>query len=183
MKLSKIALAAALVFGINSVATAENETPAPKVSSTKGEIQLKGEIVNSACGLAASSSPVIVDFSEIPTSALANLQKQEISKDIELQDCDTTVAKTATVSYTPSVVNAVNKDLASFVSGNASGAGIGLMDAGSKAVKWNTATTPVQLINGVSKIPFVAYVQAESADAKVTPGEFQAVINFQVDYQ
>lgn len=41
MKLSKIALAAALVFGINSVATAENETPAPKVSSTKGEIQLK----------------------------------------------------------------------------------------------------------------------------------------------
>lgn len=184
MKLSKIALAAALVFGINSVATAENETPAPKVSSTKGEIQLKGEIVNSACGLAASSSPVIVDFSEIPTSALANQQKAgNIKKDIELQDCDTTVAKTATVSYTPSVVNAVNKDLASFVSGNASGAGIGLMDAGSKAVKWNTATTPVQLINGVSKIPFVAYVQAESADAKVTPGEFQTVINFQVDYQ
>ncbi len=57
------------------------------------------------------------------------------------------------------------------------------MRVGSKAVKWNTATTPVQLINGVSKIPFVAYVQAESADAKVTPGEFQAVINFQVDYQ
>ncbi|TFT41326.1 type 1 fimbrial protein, partial [Proteus mirabilis] len=110
MKLSKIALAAALVFGINSVATAENETPAPKVSSTKGEIQLKGEIVNSACGLAASSSPVIVDFSEIPTSALANQQKAgNIKKDIELQDCDTTVAKTATVSYTPSVVNAVNK--------------------------------------------------------------------------
>ena len=52
---------------------------------------------------------------EIPTSALANQQKQEISKkDIELQDCDTTVAKTATVSYTPSVVNAVNKDLALF---------------------------------------------------------------------
>ncbi|WP_368902577.1 fimbrial protein, partial [Proteus mirabilis] len=95
MKLSKIALAAALVFGINSVATAENETPAPKVSSTKGEIQLKGEIVNSACGLAASSSPVIVDFSEIPTSALANQQKAgNIKKDIELQDCDTTVAKT-----------------------------------------------------------------------------------------
>ncbi len=117
-------------------------------------------------------------------STEANQQKAgNIKKDIELQDCDTTVAKTATVSYTPSVVNAVNKDLASFVSGNASGAGIGLMDAGSKAVKWNTATTPVQLINGVSKIPFVAYVQAESADAKVTPGEFQAVINFQVDYQ
>ncbi|QHP77117.1 type 1 fimbrial protein [Proteus vulgaris] len=178
MKLSKIALAAALVFGINSVATAE--TPAPKVGATKGEIQLKGEIVNSACGLAASSSPVIVDFSEIPTSALANMQKAgNVKKDIELQDCDTTVAKTATVSYTPSVVNATNKDLASFVSGS----GIGLMDAGSKSVKWNTATTPVQLVNGVSKIPFVAYVQAESADATVTPGEFQAVINFQVDYQ
>lgn len=138
MKLSKIALAAALVFGINSVATAENETPAPKVSSTKGEIQLKGEIVNSACGLAASSSPVIVDFSEIPTSALANQQKAgNIKKDIELQDCDTTVAKTATVSYTPSVVNAVNKDLASFVSGNASGAGIGLMDAGMQLHQYN----------------------------------------------
>lgn len=106
-----------------------------------------------------------------------------VKKDIELQDCDTTVAKTATVSYTPSVVNATNKDLASFVSGSASGAGIGLMDAGSKSVKWNTATTPVQLVNGVSKIPFVAYVQAESAEATVTPGEFQAVINFQVDYQ
>lgn len=182
MKLSKIALAAALVFGINSVATAETSTP--KIGATKGEIQLKGEIVNSACGLAASSSPVIVDFSEIPTSALANMQKAgNVKKDIELQDCDTTVAKTATVSYTPSVVNATNKDLASFVSGSASGAGIGLMDAGSKSVKWNTATTPVQLINGVSKIPFVAYVQAESADAAVTPGEFQAVINFQVDYQ
>lgn len=183
MKLSKIALAAALVFGINAVATAET-TPAPKIGSTKGEIHLKGEIVNSACGLAASSSPVIVDFSEIPTSALANSQRAgNIKKDIELQDCDATVAKTATVSYTPSTINPANNNLAAFVSGTATGAGIGLLDSASQPVKWNTATTPVQVTQGATKIPFVAYLQAESAKSIVNPGEFQATINFQVDYQ
>lgn len=104
-------------------------------------------------------------------------------KNIELQGCDTTVAKTATVTYMPNTIDPANAKLAAFTAGTASGAGIGLKDNGNQDVVWGTASAKVNLVDGETKIPFVAYVQAESATAEVVPGAFQSAINFQIDYQ
>ncbi|MFB0713446.1 fimbrial protein [Buttiauxella noackiae] len=178
MKLNKFAMAAVIAAGITSASAFAVVAP------TNGVIQLKGELVESACGLAASSSPVTVDFGQIPTSALAkNKQAGNVHKEIELQDCDTTTAKTAKVTYTPNTVDVDNSALAAFTSGTAKGAGIGLIDNGNQPVVWGHASSPVTLVNGTNHIPFVAYVKADTASTTVTPGTFQSEINFQIDYQ
>ncbi len=61
--------------------------------------------MNSACGLSEESSPVKVNLYQIPVSNLKMVSAGNIKKDIVLQGCDTTVAQTATVTYTPSTIN------------------------------------------------------------------------------
>lgn len=181
MNLNKLLQAAgiATLLGASGYALADYEG-----APTSGRILLSGELVNSACGLAPSSSPVLVEFGQITTSSLKDSKRAgNVRKDIELQGCDTTVAKTATVTYMPNTTDPVNTSLAAFTSGTASGAGIGLRDSASKDIVWGTASTPVNLVNGETKIPFVAFVQAETASSTVTPGAFQSAISFQIDYQ
>lgn len=192
MKLNKLLQAVGFVtlatFTGYVLAAEEVTPPDPtyKGTPTQGQILLTGELVNSACGLAPNSSPVQVEFGQITTASLKdNKRAGNVRKDIELQGCDTTVAKTATVTYTPNTVDPANAKLAAFTSGTASGAGVGLKDNGNKDVVWGTASAKVNLVNGVTKIPFVAFVQADSASASsvVVPGAFQSAINFQIDYQ
>ncbi|MTD28827.1 fimbrial protein [Erwinia sorbitola] len=183
MKLNSVLIAAALVSAtMMPTAVIAADPPVEVISPTNGEIQFKGELVNSACGLAPSSTPVMVDFGQITTSRLKNKQHVgNVQKNIELQHCDITVAKTATVTYTPNTVDAKDATLAAFTSGTASGAGIGLTSA-NQPVIWGQASTPVSLTEGSSNISFVAYVK-ENGDTKVNPGTFQSSINFRIDYQ
>jgi len=183
MKLNKVAMAVALTAALGSMSALAAVT-----DTTSGVIELQGELVNSACGLAPSSSPVSIDFKQVPVSLLQSGGQATESKNIELQYCDTTVAKSAVVSYTPTSVNPVDATLAAFTSGSASGAGIMLKDSASKAVTWGDATTPVALVNGKSIIPFVAILKAEAkseggAEPVVTAGDFKSTINFTIAYQ
>ncbi|WP_054178943.1 fimbrial protein [Trabulsiella odontotermitis] len=177
MNMNKVAMAVAFSAALGSVSVLAADT-------TNGMIEFQGELVNTACGLAPNSSPVVVDFGQIPVSALANgARAGNVHQNIELQHCDTTVAQSAVVSYTPTSLNPVDGTLAAFTSGTASGAGIGLRDSASQDVTWSQPTTAVQLVDGTNTIPFVAYVKAESATATVMAGTFQSTINFQIDYQ
>lgn len=184
MKLNNIFISVGLVLACTSATVFAATEPAPYTGvPTTGEIQFKGELVNSACGLAASSSPVIVDFVQIPVSALKNGKKAgNVQKNIELQDCDISVAKTATITYMPNTQDVANPNLAAML-GTAKGAGIGLIDNAGQDVKWGEASAKVNLKNGKSVIPFTAFIQAETASSVVEPGEFTSQINFQIDYQ
>ncbi|WP_300005223.1 fimbrial protein [uncultured Cedecea sp.] len=179
MKLNKVAMAVALTAAIGSMSALAD--------STNGQIELSGELVNTACGLSPSSSPVTVDFGQVPVALLEGGGQATETKNIELQYCDTTVAQTAVVTYTPTSVNTQDASLAAFTSGTATGAGIGLKDSASNNVVWGAATTPVTLVDGTSSIPFVAFLKAEAAAAGTTPavtaGAFQSTINFKIDYQ
>ena len=180
MKLNKIVVAAVLASGFASFAATAAYTGTP----TNGKIEFTGELVNSACGLSEESSPVKVNFFQIPVTNLKNGERAgNVKKDIVLQGCDTTVAQTATVTYTPSTVNPNDPTLAAFTSGTASGAGIGLRDNASQDVVWGTPTASINLTNGQTMIPFVAYLKADNASSAVTPGSFDSTINFQIDYQ
>lgn len=64
MKLNKVAMAVALTAALSSMSAFAD--------TTNGQIEFQGELVNTACGLAPGSSPVSVDFGQIPVSALAN---------------------------------------------------------------------------------------------------------------
>ncbi|MBK4715099.1 MULTISPECIES: fimbrial protein [Tenebrionibacter/Tenebrionicola group] len=178
MKLNKVAMAVALTAALGSVsALAAGDT-------TTGEIQLQGELVTTPCGLAPESSPVTVDFGQLPIHALAdNARAGNVQKNIVLQYCDPTVASSAVVTYTPTSIDPANDALAAFTSGTATGAGIGLRDSGNQDVVWGQETTPVQIVKDQTTIPFVAYVQADSASATPTAGTFQSTINFSIAYQ
>lgn len=181
MSFNKIALAVVCAAGMVSASAMAAKTD---VQPTEGKIEFSGELVNSACGLAPSSSPVKVDFGQIPTSQLKDGQRAgEKQAKIELQYCDTTVAKTATVTYNPTTVDAGDSTLAAITSGTAKGAGIGLVDSGNKDVVWGRASSQVKLTDDTTEIPFVAYLKADNASGSVTPGDFQSTINFKIDYQ
>lgn len=66
MKMKNVAVACALMAGMTLTAT--SSYAAKSVDPTNGKIQFSGTLVNSACGLAPESSPVQVNFGEIPTS-------------------------------------------------------------------------------------------------------------------
>ncbi|MTD28821.1 fimbrial protein [Erwinia sorbitola] len=183
MKLKSIIAAALASSAIISTAVFSAEAPVEPIAPTNGEIQFKGELVNSACGLAANSSPVVIDFGQITTASLKDKKHVgNVQKKIELQHCDTTVAKTAKVTYTPNSTDLKDVTLASFTSGTATGAGIGLKSSSNQPVIWGEATSPVNLVDGTSNISFVAYVKA-NGDTAITPGTFQSNINFRIDYQ
>ena len=179
MKLNKIAIAVAFTAAVGSASVLAD------VST--GQIEFQGELVNTACGLAPSSSPVTVDFGQVPVSLLQNGGQATETKNIELQYCDSTVAGSAIVSYAPTSINPNDASLAAFTSGSASGAGIGLKDSASQDVTWGAQTTPVTLVDGTNMIPFVAFLKAEAAVAPatttVTAGSFQSTINFTIEYQ
>jgi len=178
MKLNKILMSvgAALIF----TSTASFAVTDP----TSGTINFEGKLVNSACGLAASSSPVIVKFDETTTSSLKDGgEHSSQTKNIELVDCDTTLAKHATVTYQPNTINVNDDTLAAILSGTASGAGIGLRDNAGQPVKWGVPSAPVELQDGDFVIPFTAFVKADNASHAVTPGKFTSQINFKIEYQ
>lgn len=180
MKLNKFVVAAAFVSGFASFAAMAAYTGTP----TNGTIEITGELVNSACGLSEESSPVKVNFYQIPVANLKNGERAgNVKHDIVLQGCDTTVAQTATVTYTPSTVSPKDASLAAFTSGTASGAGIGLRDNAGQDVVWGTASAAVNLTDGKTSIPFVAYLKSDNVSNAVTPGNFDSTINFQINYQ
>ncbi|WP_297196496.1 fimbrial protein [uncultured Pluralibacter sp.] len=189
MKMKSIAVSCAVIAGMAFTANFANAedgtgTTPTTVTPTNGKIEFTGSLVNSACGLAPESSPVKVNFGEIPTSQLKDNQRAGSRHEkIVLQGCDTTVATSAVVTYTPATQDVDNSSLAAIVSDTAKGAGIGLIDSGDQDVKWGQATSPVKLTDGNTNIDFVAYLQADKANGEVTPGAFQSTINFQIDYQ
>lgn len=185
MKMTKVVMAAAFTAALSSGAAFAADT-------TTGQIKFEGELVNTACGLSANSSPVNVNFYQVPVSALANGQRAaSVQKNIELQYCDTTVAQSAVVTYNPTSPNAVDDSLAAFTSGTASGAGIGMLDSANQEVKWGQPTASVKLVNGTTTIPFVAFLRSEKttdagnnvAYSPVTAGSFESTINFEIAYQ
>lgn len=186
MKLNKVAMAVVLTaaFGSASAMAAAYEG-----DPTSGVIELQGVLVNSACGL--KTSPVIVDFGQVPVSLLQGGGQAERTKNIELQYCDTTIAKTATVTYTPVSTVPTDATLAAFTSGSAKGAGIALIDsANQQNIQWGTPGALVNLVNGDNVIPFVAVLKKSAKvggetdpDTLVTAGTFTSTINFTINYQ
>ncbi len=178
MKLNKVAMAVAFTAALGSASVLAAE------GTTNGVIELSGELVSTPCGLAVESSPVVVDFGQRPIHEFANQARVgNVQKSIVLQDCDATVAGSAVVTYTPTSVDPANDALAAFTSGTATGAGIGLVDSGNQLVKWGEATTAVKLVDGKNTIPFVAFLQADTATTEPTAGDFQSTINFSIAYQ
>ncbi|OAT27445.1 SfmA family fimbriae-like adhesin [Buttiauxella brennerae ATCC 51605] len=188
MKFSKIALS--MVAGIalmSGVAHAEDPITTP-VTVNGGTVHFKGELVNAACAVSTQSSDQIVKLGQYRTASFtkAGDTSAQIPFTIVLNDCDSTVAATASAAFAGQT-DATDPTLLAINSGDnsttASGVGIEILDRASKVLTPDGATfsTAQNLTDGTNTLPFTARYKATAATA--TAGQANADATFVMKYE
>lgn len=151
-----------------------------------GTIQFKGQIVDGACVVSASTTNFEVNMGQVKKSDLDGAAGREAPNgtafQIKLEDCDTTIAQNAAITFSGNGV-AGQPDLlqTTLGSGSASGVGIKLYDHNSIQIPLNQVTpNPVTLVNGNNTLNFSAYYI--STAATVTTGYGNATADFTFTY-
>lgn len=181
MKMKTLAIAAMSVLSLSSVAA-----NAATVSVFGGNVQFRGSVTNGACAVSADTSDQIVNLGQVKAATLnaAGKTSTAVGFNIDLEDCDITVASTAAFAFT-GVAHTANPNLLavqSSAAGAATNVGVQILDSKSNVMGLNGATygTPVALINGKNSIPFQAQYYSTGA---ATAGTADADATFNIQYQ
>lgn len=151
-----------------------------------GTVHFKGEVVNAACAVDAGSVDQTVQLGQVKAATLSEAGKTSsaVGFNIQLNDCDTTVATKAAIAFTGVVVNADNPTALALESSSAGGAtnvGVQVLDSAGKAVQFDgSPSTAATLTDGTNTLPFQARYIATGA---ATPGTANANANFKVQYE
>lgn len=158
---------------------------AAPVSVNGGAVHFKGEVVSAACAVDAGSSDQTVRLGQVRSTKLAaaDSTSSPVGFNIQLDDCDTTVAKTAAVAFTGSEVAGKNNILALQATGAGAATNVGIQILDSKSIPMQLDGTNfgsvVNLTNGTNTIPFQARYIATGA---ATAGTANADVTFKVQY-
>jgi major type 1 subunit fimbrin (pilin) len=156
------------------------------VTVNGGTIHFQGEVVNAACAVDTGSTDQTVQLGQVKSDTLSEAGKtsSSVGFNIQLDDCDTTVATSASVAFTgvvdPTNVNALA--LESSAAGAATNVGIQILDRAGTAMTFDGATfgVPTTLSNGTNTLPFQArYIATGIATAGTANGN----ANFKVQYE
>ena len=146
-----------------------------------GQVNFKGVIVDSPCGIAPQSIDQTIDFGQL---SLTHLNSGGISNPIPLQielvNCALGQNKQNTVSvkFTGSTVGSTTDVLGT--TGN-TGTGIVINDVNGN-IQFNTASNALYFGGGSNIINFSAWVKKADATTDVKAGTFSAVTNFTLEY-
>ncbi len=175
MKMNKALLAAAVVFGMSSLAHADQG---------HGKVTFTGSIIDSPCSITPESIDQTVELGQISNAALKDSgQSTPKNFDITLEDCSfgTPVAKNKVqVTFTGMESLAGNGLLG--ITGNAKGASIAIIQADGAVIELGKPTNARTLQDGNNTLSFAAYMQGDGATATITEGDFQAVTDFTLAY-
>ncbi|WP_374213800.1 type 1 fimbrial major subunit FimA [Serratia sp. MF1(2023)] len=151
-----------------------------------GTVHFKGEVVNAACAVDAGSIDQTVQLGQVKTATLneAGKTSSSVGFNIQLNDCDTTVATKAAIAFTGATIENNNNALApeNSAAGGATNVGIQVLDSAGKALGFDGASisTAATLTPGTNILPFQArYI----ATGQATPGTANASANFKVQYE
>lgn len=176
MKMNKALLAAAVVFGMSSLAHAANQG--------HGKVTFTGSIIDAPCSIAPESVDQTVELGQISNVALKNSgQSTPKNFNIKLEDCSfgTPAAKNKVqVTFTGMESVAGNGLLG--ITGNAKGASVAITQADGQVITLGQATKEQALQDGNNTLSFAAYMQGDGASATITEGDFQAVTDFTLAY-
>lgn len=180
----KIKLLAAGVLSVLSLAGVAN---AATTTVNGGTIHFTGEVVNAACAVDAGSTDQTVKLGQVKTTTLATAgsTSSSVGFNIQLNDCDTTVATQAAVAFTgPAVSSTYDTALAlqASAAGGATNVGVQILDRTGIALAVDGATfsAATTLIDGTNVVPFQArYI----ATGVATAGTANADATFKVQYQ
>lgn len=181
MKLTNLALATVLAFGLASAANADQGS---------GKVNFKGSIIDAPCSIAPESLDQTVDFGAVANTALVGGGKSAIQAfDIKLIKCDLTgtPAKSkvqATFGGPLGGATGTSVDMLG-ITGTAKGASIVMFDGSNQPIKLGTPTTVQNLISGDNTLHFTSALQGHAGTvlADITEGNFTAVANFTLAYQ
>lgn len=160
---------------------------ADTVSVNGGTVHFKGELVNAACAVSTTSDNQIVELGQYRTAKFTKVgdTSTAIPFSIVLNDCDSDVAETASVSFSGQSAES-NPGLLAINAGNATaagGVGIEILDRTSTPLPPNgtTFSGAQTLNNGVNVLPFSARYKATAAT--VTAGQANADATFIMKYE
>ena len=182
MKIKTLAIVVLSALSLSSAAALADTTTA-----NGGTVHFKGEVVNAACAVDAGSVDQTVQLGQVRTASLkqAGATSSAVGFNIQLNDCDTTVATKAAVAFLGTAIDATHTDvlaLQSSAAGSATNVGVQILDRTGAALALDGATFSAQttLNNGTNTIPFQARYYAIG---EATPGAANADATFKVQYQ
>lgn len=178
MKIKTLAIVVLSALSLSSAAALADTT-----TVNGGTVHFKGEVVNAACAVDAGSVDQTVQLGQVRTASLkqAGATSSAVGFNIQLNDCDTTVATKAAVAFLGTAIDATRTDvlaLQSSAAGSATNVGVQILDRTGNALTLDGATFSAH--NGTNTIPFQARYYAIG---EATPGAANADATFKVQYQ
>jgi len=152
-----------------------------------GELRIKGELVAEPCVIRPGDEEIEVDFGTIVDKYLYINKKSHLeSFDIHLEDCDTSISDSVSVTFTSANTNSKLPGLLALDSTSmATNVGIAILDSNANLIEINTPTPMYQLVNGSNVLQFKSYVEAESDAIQsrgIGLGTFTATATFTLLY-
>lgn len=173
MKISKIALAAALVLGAITTAQAAD--------ALNGEVRFTGAIVDAPCSIDQNYADQSIPLGSISNVALAGGgSSAQKPFEIRLANCSLTTARTVTTTFSGDA--GVGGLLG--ITG-AGGAGIQLTDSNGATIQLGAATTAQTIAIGATDatLSFNAYLKGNGGGIDtIIPGQFTSVASFLLTY-
>lgn len=182
MKIKTLAIVVLSALSLSSTAALAAAT-----TVNGGTVHFKGEVVNAACAVDAGSVDQTVQLGQVRTASLAQegATSSAVGFNIQLNDCDTTVADKAAIAFLGTAIDGNHPNvlaLQSSAAGSATSVGVQILDRTGNALTLDGATFSAQttLNNGTNTIPFQARYYAIG---EATPGAANADATFKVQYQ
>lgn len=152
-----------------------------------GTVHFKGEVVNAACAVDAGSMDQTVMLGQVRSAKLATTgdTSSAVGFNIQLNDCDTTVATKAAVAFSGTAIDNANPDVLALqgsAAGSATNVGVQILDKTGTPLKLDGTdfSNATVLNDGTNVIPFQARYFATAA---ATAGTANADATFKVQYE
>ena len=144
MKIKTLAIVVLSALSLSSAAALADTT-----TVNGGTVHFKGEVVNAACAVDAGSVDQTVQLGQVRTASLkqAGATSSAVGFNIQLNDCDTTVATKAAVAFLGTAIDATRTDvlaLQSSAAGSATNVGVQILDRTGNALTLDGATFSAQ---------------------------------------
>ena len=186
MKIKTLAIVVLSALSLSST-LAYAADPIPPTTVNGGTVHFKGEVVNAACAVDAGSIDQTVQLGQVRAAKLA--AKDQVSSavgfKIQLDDCDTSIAKKASVAFSGITAGSNNPTvlaLQNSAAGSATNVGVQILDSTGTPLALDGATfgAATTLNDGTNVIPFQARYYATGA---ATAGIANADATFKVQYE
>lgn len=176
MKLKSIAVAAIASLGLISAANADQG---------HGKVTFIGSIIDAPCSIKAGDEDQTINLGQVANVVLQNEGKSTpVPFYIHLENCQfgSPAAKNkVTVLFTGAKSDVNDKLLG--ITGSAKGAGVAMTaQGGSELIELGIPTAEQTLADGSNTLAFAAYMQGEAQGNTIVEGAFQAVTDFQLNY-